>query len=738
MQRSRPNQIARIGGRMGQLATHVGNFIVDIAGQKTRRDAASDIHQKYYGNQQYFRYDLRTATIRDVPALLNGTMFNRFTMLMNHTASYMMAREFTSQGVPAGSSREDLLAAETVTQLLSDHHYRNNREVEDRLLAISLVLERDCFVRMSYDPEKLGVLVLDPQDYDAMRRIFAEHGEDFRPVGEPQVGEDGKLRINYRIGGTVEQRVNANLVFPEAGAKSWDEVTRYATVDFMPIRLARKLYPNASKDFVPWSGNKRYATSSNRTSYAYTGGGDGGSPQQDADAISYEQEVTRVVQYWEKVSDRHWDVATFSGSSLDNLCEEPKSMPNKNLVHFGYLPMGTEQLWSQSVADAIRPLQFTLNMLVNNRLKYLHNSLKDVIVKPSDADVKLDNSYNLVITLPPGAKGSNVQFIPQTSGTLEILGQAVYETMAQMDELTGFTPAVRGEGGDRLSGASINARRASASGPIDFARSLQQKALRERDEIALSMMTQMYSLPRLATVIGDYSEVGIKLVQSSDVRSGTSLRLVEKGLSSEDILRRQELVQYWAQNNLLGPETQQIRENIYDFVMYGVERKLDPEEVVQAERQAASEHSMMREVSVNQMTGMQGPRVDFMAQQNMAMGEVPPPPKLVDMETGAQLFNELQLHEVHVAEHKMEFNRNEGDPQFQQKLAAHIQEHQDFLAMVADQERISHLEYHRELAMAQGAANLASTAIGNMGGEGEIGPKSSAEGGRESGRTRRR
>jgi hypothetical protein len=683
-----------------QFGSYVYDFVVKIARQKRERDCKAALHQDYYNGDQWKVLDQRHLFIRNNPNI--KMVVNNYGVVVNHQASAIMAMDMKSEALAASDSPEDRASADVVNAMIEDHYYRNDRATNERIATLAVLNGGDHFFRLRFDESQLGTIVVTPEEMNAFQRILSENGHaNTSPIQATKMS-DGRIRAVYAIGGTCEHHVPADHVFPENGPTRWEDVTRVAVVDYPSVRNARLMWPRKADKI-------RSETIQNTR-----GLGEAGQDWQDGDQYRWREnnsqigtnftedaEMCRVVTYYEKSDDGTWDMAVLTGQSLQFTLHVERGLPMLPIVKYSYEPAGLHRLWSNSLGNKIRPLAYTHNAILNQYFDYLREALKDTLVMPDGPGkhAPITNRFRQVFKYPAMARTAP-QFLSQNPRTLQIYLEAASVVLNQMWEVGSLGAATRGMAGDRMSGAAITQQTQNNQTPLQFIRQMIGDSTVAKDRVALSMAQQFYSIPRLVSIAGEYSEAGVKIVSSSDITAGTTIRLVKTDVTPENQAARRDLFIQLFQAGLGNPEFEEQRRAMLYYIQTGKNYATRPPEERQAESQQTDEIRLIMEDRTNMAPEIYGPD-----------GQMQKPPRLIVSETGESLFRPYQIHQIHIRVLMDKLNGQGLSEYHRGLLEVHLQEHQGYLEQEQQIAQAQAIQMEAEQSKARMTGQMATTLV---------------------------
>ncbi len=617
------------------FGAHVYDFICEVSRQKRERDCRAALHQDYYNGEQWKVLNPHLLIIQPDPNI--EFVVNNFRVVVNHAESAIMALEMRSEAMAAGDSQEDRLSAEVVNAMLDDHYYRNNRITEEREALLACLNGGDHFMRVSYDENEMGTVVLDPDELQAFETILERDGYTHpAPIMQTRLA-DGRIRAVYHIGGTREHHLPAENVFPEAGASRWEDITRVAVVDYPSVRSARLAYPKRADRINPMSVENTRGSSQGVSWDDWSTRMSRDQNSQLGTTFNEMAQVCKIVHYYEKNDNGTWDWAVLTGRHLEFTIHTERGLPSHGIVKYSYEPSGFHRMWSNSLGNAIRPLAYTHNALLNQYVRYLRESLKDILLMPDGGGkgTPVTNRHRAVYRYPIAAR-TPPQYLSQNPNTLRIWLEAANFFLGQMWEVGGIGAAMRGVAGDRMSGVAVVQQTQNNQTPLMRVRQMLGDTIVEKDRLALSMMQQFYSVPRLLAISGDFSETGVKLASSANVTAGTSVRLLKIDVTPETQAARRDLFVQMFQAGLGAPEAEGQRRAMLHYIHTGREIATTPPEERLAEQQQIDEIRLIMEGKVEMAPEVITPD-----------GEMERPPRLIVTETGESIFRPYQIHEIH-------------------------------------------------------------------------------------------
>jgi hypothetical protein len=691
----------RVGSRPTDavFGRFINDFVTEIAHQKRFRDCKARIHEDYYNGEQWKKYDPSWPAIREEPAIT--FVMDAYSRIIDHAASAILAVDMRSEALAAGDSAEDRLSMDVVNAMLDDHHYRNNRAVEDRVAIISVLNGGDHFMRMSYDDKELVTIVLQPEEMEAFANILARHGHtDTVPVHHSKMA-DGRIRATYPIGSTREYHLSAHLVLPEAGPTRWEDVTRFAVVEYPSVRQARIEYSRFADLIRPMS---IYNTRSPGSGSDWNSDWGFRQDQNSQTGSSFNEEAQRcrIVHYYEKTDGLGWDWTVRTGDHLEHGIHLERGLPKNPIVKMSYTPMGgNHTVWSNSLGGRIRPLAFTHNAILNQYLTYLSDSLKDILLLPEGPSKSgpITNRHRAVHRYDPRARHPP-QYLSQNPTTLRIWLDAANVVLNMMWEAGGLGAATRGMAGDRMSGIAVQELTRNNQNPLQFAREIFGQSIVARDRIALDMAQQFYEIPRLVAMSGEYSETGVKIVSSTAITAGTGVHLVRKDTTTDSQDARRDLFVQLLRAGLGAPEMEPQRRGMLYYIATGKEYAVAPPEERQAEAQQIDEIRLIMEDQVHFAPPVMYPD-----------GQVKKPHRLVVSETGEALMKPYQIHPIHIRVLCERLN-GPGLSEYQRGLLEiHLQEHEGYLQQEKEIAQQQALQMEAEQSKARMTGQMATTLV---------------------------
>jgi len=611
----------------------VSEFLRKIAVAKSERDAYARIGEDYYENNQYLDIRPQPLSIHIDPDLVDGITVNMLAVVVDNAAASMMGVDFSAEGYPVSADNPDVKAAQVASAILRDHDIRNGCSVRRREMGHRLLLTGSEAVRIGWDENQLAMTELPPEQAAAL-----ESRTGIRAVGPVHKLPNGNVRIQFPLGGTTEHHVSANLIFPESGAKHWDEVETFCAVEYMSVVRARNMFassPNAHQiKAMPISnlrGSGFYGSEMRGSSGLYRQ-----SNSQTGDQADANQGVTMIVEYWEKTG-LLWDQRIVTGERLDVLLAERRGLLFNTYDLFTCKPV--HWLWGKSLARDMIRIQYAINKMATVKLKYLTECVKDVWLVPYSSDVTpLSNDFSQIVLFdsafgPPQFKGMDGSVL----AILDSLEQRFIEHLFAVGQISS---SQRGEPQQRLAGRAIQTLIEANTQPLLDIRARMREVEKSKARKLLLLAREMYKVPRLASLMGDYSESAISLFSRADLTNGTDVQIVDSDQQPKSRDQRLDLVMQLFPRGFFAPENEQQRKAAMHFVETGDLDSLRAEEVIQAEKQAEHHIWLIEEGKVFAGPPSIRPGMD---------GEDPvgQMPQLISAVDGRPLFDVLQNHPVH-------------------------------------------------------------------------------------------
>jgi len=701
---------------------------------KAEWNAVARLSQDLYRGDGYKFLSRSGFTLQIVaePTLFNGPFSHALASAVDIQTAIVMAYKMNPECVAYSDDADDQMSAQAGTKLLRDHYTRNNIAARNLFRSLMVALTGLHFVRVSYDPSQLGTLALYP---DEQERFEAMTG--LRAIGRPQSLPDGRSRITYMLGGTREDDIHGGLVIPEIGAERWQDVTRFAVVEYPTVTELRAQYPEfAAAGLIQPIGvqdTRTFGSYDNTWSLPWFK-----MDSMTGNWFSSAAGIGRKVEWWEK-SGGVWDRRVLVGMEMV-VVEENRGMPINPYI--AYSQKTADCLFRNAkpvTNDMLTPI-YTANTFLRSKISVFNGMPKNVIIIPDTSEQIVTNDYEQIYRFDPSmGPAAHPQFVPMNPILLTVIGEMAREAEQRCYDVANIPASLRGITGDRVSGTALKTAIDVADTPIQQIRNTYMECDKMKCRALLKIMQEKYTFARILAPSGNVMQAGMREFSGSDILGGTDvdIALVQDDPSSK--ARRADFATQLAP--FMQPGMESMADRMESFIEGGTLKAIEPREKVLSESKAVREFEamMLGRVALYQ----QPPQIN-----RAAMKVVEYPPGLVYITPqglpGTPLLTPIDIHKFEIDQHWRDAQSRSTPENVRKMLIFHINaEHK--AAMQQEMQNAQNEAYmaEKQTATAQAAGNLmvtlaAAEHAGNKSAEQKAldVKKSPASGGQASGDTR--
>jgi hypothetical protein len=670
----------------------------------------NDCSRHYAERRGYYAVNKRTMpyALAVNPLLLGGYITENIPQTVNIAHARMCRQRYMPEAVVSASfsSMEDLFAAEASNQFLRDHWTRNQSQRRRDWVARNILIGGDDFIGLRYDPEQMGTVTITANDLMAYEQMTGN-----KPVSVVQIGENENreplLRVQIPVGGTVEYRVEQDLVFVEDGPTEWSEVTRFCIVSYPSAYAAQMQWtysPGADKIRAMNIQDLKGAG----TSYLF-GYQDYSRYNTQTDPITANQyrDRTCIAEFWIK-EPNGWRRNVRTGYGFRDEVDDSSGYPINPFIHYRFTKTG--DFWSQGLVQGMVTPGFSLNVAMTQMKQYLAGAAKTVWMVPMGSKMEiLSNEFNTIMRYDstgaaPVVKTADPSILQMFQAMIEMDMNFVTIGGQLGDIGMGDTPS-------RISGRVFSSTQSAVYGQLDLAASNVRESDAECARKILVINQSMASdWPRMAKLFGGNGTSLIRSFKGSDILGGQDISVTTTDMSSEARAQRAqealELLPFGFFDPMPGSDERTKR--FLGYVDGKTIKDLEPAIVRLSEVEANNEYQLMLNGRVGALaTGvlfnMDGAQIKEAQLNPTYLGYVD------DSGMPEPLLKDEQDHAIHIEQHRLQSLDPSTPKRVRQMLVYHIKaEHEPRLNYQRMAAQAQQAQLAKQMSLADATGQIAT------------------------------
>jgi len=632
----------------------------------------TEMHEGFNIGRHWIVFNPIRGSVERDPQLIEGYMPNYTRLCVNLAVATMTQQKFTPEAFPTIGGSAAQRSAKAGTTILGDIYRQNGGQAGVKRFCNNLMIRGNNFMRVEVDPNGLNTVVLDPIELDYYVKRTGQ-----QPLMVSDYDMNRKAAI-IKTGRIVQREVHPSCVSVQPGVNNFNDAIMFCVTSYKPISEIRAIAEKYGADpekvrrttirDIRRPGQGSYYP----TSYLQGGVWQSITNSQEGYRFDQDAELGKLIEFWYKDGSGMWYVLYCCNDACDLYLGYEGGFVIHPYVHFKCWEQPS-LLWGMShQVDLVEPNR-AIDKIRTLRVNSFERQLKNVWLFPRGSDIAgVDDSLGDYFVEYSGS--GNVQYLQASSNVFQYLMAEEDRMLRSMMELAGISEVSRGNIPDRVSTESVALALKRDSTTLEELYVRIQESYCEvwRKELFFAKHSAIFDLPTIMSQIGPDQMVGAIEFRDTDIRGDLIVeakagppRLETPREIAEDA-QRLFATGFFA----VGPGMDEARKKFELYKNGGSTVSTVPETERLAEQGALMENLLFKRYSYDKEC-LKFPTVE----QPDAMGNMIPVEEVVDGRTGMPLFDDWQMHSIHVEQHMIVIQDPTTPPDVRWAMLKHIPQH---------------------------------------------------------------